>query len=100
MNLPSKSHALGKQGYVTLIINPSSDEFDRLQCLAGQLDDIGVDTVNNSQFVLLEQECRPTPCCDGSRPSEMMKSLLIIITASYSSQDAKMEPPGCPFTER
>lgn len=38
-------HALGKQGYVTLNIYPYSDEFDRLQNLAGQLDDVGVDAV-------------------------------------------------------
>lgn len=38
-------HALGKQGYVTLNIYPHSDEFDRLQTLAGQLDDVGVDAV-------------------------------------------------------
>jgi putative protease len=38
-------HALGKQGFVTLNIYPYSEEFERLQNLAGQLDDVGVDAV-------------------------------------------------------
>lgn len=38
-------HALGKQGYATLNIYPYSDEYERLETIAGQLDDVGVDAI-------------------------------------------------------